>query len=66
MQHRTEIECRVQGAIGLKGYISPLNANPTKWSNPLKQFAASSTNYLRVFDHFMGFALKGLIKVEDQ
>ena len=31
--------------------IKPLSANPTKWSNTLKQFI--------VFDHFVGLALKG-------
>ena len=35
--------------------INPLSANPTKWSNALKQFVGNS-----VFDHFMGSALKGL------
>ena len=38
-----------------------LSANPTKWSNTLKQFAANLLlNYLSVFDHFVGLALKGL------
>ena len=41
--------------------INLLSANPTKWSNTLKQFIRSlPTNYLSVFDHFMGLALKGL------
>ena len=36
-------------------------ANPTKWSNTLKQFIAKlPTNFLSVFDHFVGLALKGL------
>ena len=30
-------------------HINPLSANPTKWSNALKQFC-----------HFVGLALKGL------
>ena len=39
----------------------PLSANPTKWSNKLKQFAGCQpANCLRVFDHFMRLALKGL------
>ena len=39
----------------------PLNANPTKWSNTLKQFAGKlPTNCLSVFDHFGKLALKGL------
>ena len=42
--------------------FNPLNANPTKWSNTLKQFVANlPTNCLSVFDHFAGLALKGLI-----
>ena len=42
--------------------INPLSANPTKGSNTLKQFACNlPTNCLNVFDHFVGFALKGLI-----
>ena len=42
--------------------INPLSANFTKWSNTLKQFVGKlPTNCLRVFDHFVGLALKGLI-----
>ena len=42
--------------------INPLCANFTKWSNTLKQFVGKlPTNFLSVFDHFMGLALKGLI-----
>ena len=46
-------------------YINPLSANPTKWSNILKQFVGKSrwqkpTNCLSVFGHFVGLALKGL------
>ena len=41
--------------------VNPLSANPTKWSNILKQFVGSLlTNYLTLFDHFAGLALKGL------
>ena len=41
--------------------INPLSANPTKWSNTLKQFVGKlPTNCLSVFDHFVGLALKGL------
>ena len=41
--------------------FNPLNANPTKWSNTLKQFVAKlQTNCLSVFDHFLKLALKGL------
>ena len=41
--------------------INPLIANPTKWSNTLKQFFGKlPTSCLNVFDHFVGLALKGL------
>ena len=33
--------------------VKPLSVNPTKWSNTL-------TNCLSMFDHFVGFLLKGL------
>ena len=36
--------------------INPLSANPTKWSNTLKQFVGS----VSVFDHFARLTLKGL------
>ena len=40
----------------------PLSANPTKWSNTLKQFISNLLMIcLSVFDHFVGLALKGLI-----
>ena len=43
-------------------FFNPLSANFTKWSNTLKQFVGNlPTNCLRVFDHFVGLALKGLI-----
>ena len=42
--------------------FNPLSANPTKWSNTLKQFAGNlPTNCLSVFDHFVKLALTGLI-----
>ena len=42
-------------------YFIPLSANPTKWSNKLKQFFGNlPTNCLSVFDHFVKLALKGL------
>ena len=46
----------------LKLYVfNPLNGNPTKWSNTLKQFLANlPTNCLSMFDHFVALALKGL------
>ena len=44
-----------------KRYINPLSANPTNWSNTLKQFVGNlPTNCLRVFGNFVILALKGL------
>ena len=42
--------------------FNPLSAKITKWSKKkLKQFVGKlPTNYLSVFDHFVGLALKGL------
>ena len=41
--------------------FNSLSANPTKWSNTLKQFVGNlPTNCLSVFDHFVILALKGL------
>ena len=41
--------------------INPLSANPTKWSNTLKQFVGNlPMNCLSVFDHFVILSLKGL------
>ena len=42
-------------------YIIPSSANPTKLSSTFKQYVSSLlTNYLSVFDHFVGLTLKGL------
>ena len=47
------------------GDINPLSANPTKWSNTLKQFVGRlAANCLSVFDHFVGLALKELSNIE--
>ena len=41
-----------------------LSANPTKWSNTLKQFVGNlPTVSLNVFDHFVGLALNELNSV---
>ena len=41
--------------------LNPLSANPTKWSDTLKQFVANLLmNCLSVFDHFVKLVLKGL------
>ena len=43
--------------------LNPLSANFTEWSNTLKRFVGKlPTNCFSVFDHFVGLALKGLIK----
>ena len=42
-------------------FLNPLSANPTKWSNTLKQYVGNlPTNCLSVFDHFVKLTLKGL------
>ena len=47
--------------IEQKYVLNSLSANPTKWSNILKQFVGKlPTNCLSVFDDFVGLALKGL------
>ena len=47
--------------------INPLSANPTKWSNTLKQFVGFlPTNCLSLFDHFVGLAHKGLTCTTDK
>ena len=53
--------------VGFSNQLNPLRANPTKWSNTLKQFIGNlSTNGLSVFDHFVGLAPKGLTQVKLQ
>ena len=43
--------------------VNPLSADPTSWSNTLKQFVSKlQTNCLNVVDHFVGLSLKGLIR----
>ena len=47
--------------ISYQRILDLLSANPTKWSNTLKQFVVKlPTNCLSVFDHFVGLALKAL------
>ena len=44
---------------------SNLSANPTSWSNTLKQFVGNlPMNCLSVFDHFVRLALKGIRKFD--
>ena len=51
----------VEGLIYSFFTFNPLSANPTKWSNTLKQFVGNlPTNCLSVFNHFVKSALKGL------
>ena len=48
-------------------FTVPLSANLTKWSNRLKQFAGIlSLDYLSVFNHFVGLALKGLNEISSE
>ena len=43
-----------------KRIINPFSANPTKWSNTLKQFVGNlPRNCVSVFDHFVKLELKG-------
>ena len=45
----------------MKFSVNPLNADPAKWSNTLKQFVGNlPTNCLSVFYYFVGLAFKGL------
>ena len=54
-----------QFKVDLQIIFNPLSANPTKWSNKLKQFVGKlPTNCLSVFDHFVGLVLQGLRKFE--
>ena len=48
----------------LESFFNPLSANPTKWSNTLKQFVGNlPTNCLIVFDHLVILTLKGLKRI---
>ena len=41
--------------------LNSLSANPTKWSNTVKQLVGKlPTNCLSVFEHFVGLVRKGL------
>ena len=52
-----------KGRLPHSFFVNPLSANLIKWSNTLKQFVGNlPANCLSVFDHFVGLALKGLIK----
>ena len=62
-QQKTDKMAEVSGKdlLNFKAVINPLSANPTKWSNTLKQFVGKlPPNCLSVFVHFVGLALKGL------
>ena len=46
--------------------LNALSANPTKWSNTLKQFVGNlPTNCFSVFDYFVKLVLKGLIQLSE-
>ena len=54
--------CKMEGnkpSANNKTLLNPLSANPTKWSNTLKQFVGKADQLFSVFDHFVGLALKG-------
>ena len=53
---------------GTSSVFNPLSANPTKWSNTLKQFVGKlPTNCLSVFDHFVRLVVKGFsISIKNQ
>ena len=55
-------ECGLLAGNGLIWFkpVNHLSANPTKWSNTLKQFVGP-TNSLSEFNHFVWLALKGLM-----
>ena len=56
--------CKIYKKAPLFEFLfNPLSANPTKWSNTLKQFVGKLTNCLSVFDHFVGLVLKELRKL---
>ena len=56
-----EKKLEVGEILFFKALVNPLSANPTKWSNTLKQFVGKlPTNCLNVFDHFVKLALNGL------
>ena len=61
---KIEVECKIFILLYIyviSTSINSLSANPTKWSNTLKQFVGNlPTNCLSVFDHFVKLALKGL------
>ena len=42
--------------------FNPFSASPPKWSNTLKRRQLAN-KFKSVFDHFVGLALKGLIKI---
>ena len=51
----------VSGKYVSMNWGDPLSANPTKWSNTLKQFVDNlPTNCLSAFDEFVESELKGL------
>ena len=48
-------------------FFNPLSAKPTKWSKHTQIIRRLlPTNYLNVFDHFVGLALKGLTTAKEK
>ena len=63
-EHQVGNEPNIKTQTNTNKYITLnlLNANPTKWSNTLKQFVGCyTTNCLSVFGHFLGLAFKELM-----
>ena len=62
-QHFFSIYEHIQRYLQIFFTFNSLSANPTKWSNTLKQFVGNfPTNCLSVVDDFVILALKGLNK----
>ena len=51
-----------RGRIILLDGFNPLCANPTKWSNTLKQFVGFCWRIIWVFEHFVGLALEEVMR----
>ena len=58
---RSTVEFGIFAILLFYYILNSLSANPTKWSNTLKQFVEDlPTNCSSVFDHFEGLTLEGL------
>ena len=58
---RNSSNISVYGTVLQKRVMNTLSANPTKWSNALKQFVGfCRRTVLSVCDYFVGLEFKGL------